>query len=156
MFYEGTIVETRRASRWKLDELAQRAGVSARTVRYYVQRGLVPAPEFRGPDTAYTEEHLTRLRAIRVLQARHLPLDAIEAALAGNPPAAVARIAEGEVPPELFGAPSLPRREPEDAPARWRRYTLAPGVELHVDEAAAEGARALVDALRREAARHGG
>ena len=51
-------METRRPSRWKLDELAERAGVSARTVRYYVQRGLVPAPEFRGPETAYGPEHV--------------------------------------------------------------------------------------------------
>ncbi len=159
-------MEARRPSRWKLDELAQRAGVSPRTVRYYVQRGLVPAPEFRGPDTAYTEEHLTRLRAIRALQERHLPLDAIESALAGRTTADIARIAAGEALPEgvgaaVTGATPAASREPEraqtdDEPARWLRYVLAPGVELHVDESAGEEARALADALRREAARRAG
>ncbi|MFO0605188.1 MAG: MerR family transcriptional regulator [Polyangiales bacterium] len=159
-------MEARRPSRWKLDELAQRAGVSPRTVRYYVQRGLVPAPEFRGPDTAYTDDHLTRLRAIRALQERHLPLDAIEAALANRTTADIARIASGEALPEgvgaaVTGATSAPAREPERAttdaePARWLRYVLAPGVELHVDESAGDEARALADALRREAARRVG
>lgn len=166
MSYE-TRVEARRPSRWKLDELAQRAGVSPRTVRYYVQRGLIPAPEFRGPDTAYTDDHLTRLRAIRALQERHLPLDAIEAALAGRTTADIARIASGEALPEgvgaaVTGATSAAAREPErattadDEPARWLRYALAPGVELHVDESAGDEARALADALRREAARRAG
>ena len=89
-------MDERRPQRLKIDELAERAGVSPRTVRYYVQRGLLPAPEFRGPDTAYGEEHLHRLKAIRVLQERHLPLDAIEATLASRsvpcgPPTAVCR-----------------------------------------------------------------
>ena len=35
-------------SAYKLDDLAAAAGVSPRTVRYYVQRGLLPAPPFRG------------------------------------------------------------------------------------------------------------
>lgn len=149
-------METRRTSRWKLDELAQRAGVSPRTVRYYVQRGLVPAPEFRGPDTAYTDEHLARLRAIRALQDRHLPLDAIEAALQGRSPAAVARIAEGELPADLLGPPKAASEEArEDVAPRWSRYALAPGLELHLDEAASEEVRALAEALRREAAKHG-
>ena len=50
---------------YKLEELARAAGTSPRTVRYYVQRGLLPAPAFRGKDTAYGPEHLVRLRAIR-------------------------------------------------------------------------------------------
>ena len=111
----------------KLSELAERAGVSARTVRYYVQRGLLPAPEFRGRDTVYGEEHLVRLRAIRRLQERFLPLDAIQVELERHDPAALAKIAAGtEVP--LPAAP-LPRVA---IPDRWERFELAPGVELFV------------------------
>jgi DNA-binding transcriptional MerR regulator len=66
---------------YKIDELAKAAGVSPRTVRYYVQRGLLRAPEFKGRDTVYTGEHLLRLRGIKVLQERFLPLDAIQAEL---------------------------------------------------------------------------
>lgn len=67
---------------YKLDELAREAGTSTRTVRYYVQRGLLPAPAFRGKDTSYSREHLVRLKAIRRLQEAFLPLDAIAVELA--------------------------------------------------------------------------
>lgn len=145
-----------RSSRYKLDELAERAGVSARTVRYYVQRGLLPAPEFRGPDTAYGEEHLLRLRAIRALQARHLPLDAIEAALASRSLDELARVARGEAPEGVDVTPPVSRpAAPEAAPAveRVTRHRLAPGLELHVSDRAAPEVRALADSLLREAAR---
>lgn len=140
----------------KLDELAERAGVSPRTVRYYVQRGLLAAPEFRGPDTAYGDEHLERLRAIRVLQERHLPLDAIEAMLASRSLDEVARIARGHVPAAV-DATALVSRSPLSSNAalveRITRHTLAPGLELHVSDRASPEVRALADTLLREAAR---
>src|SRR5690242_9918497 len=80
---------------WKLEELAQRAGVSPRTVRYYVQRGLLPAPRFRGRDTVYAQDHLLRLFAIRRLQERYLPLDAIQEHLSRRSTADLQRIVEG-------------------------------------------------------------
>src|SRR4051794_39849484 len=82
----------------KLEELATRAGVSPRTVRYYIQRGLLPAPDFKGPDTAYGEKHLLGLRAIRKLQDAYWPLDAIANALAGKDEAALKKLAEGPLP----------------------------------------------------------
>lgn len=147
-----------RSPRWKLDELAERAGVSARTVRYYVQRGLVPAPEFRGPETAYGPEHLARLKAIRVLQARHLPLDAIQAALASRTHDEVARIAKGELPAALDATPPLSRSDDDALPEGEgvTRYTLAQGLELHIHDTASPQVRALADALRREAAHREG
>ena len=57
-----------------LAQLADRANVSQRTVRYYIQQGLLPSPETRGPGAHYTAEHLDRLRLIRRLQREHLPL----------------------------------------------------------------------------------
>ncbi|MGZ3460089.1 MAG: helix-turn-helix domain-containing protein, partial [Archangium sp.] len=77
---------TKTRKEWKLTELAEAAGVPPRTVRYYVQRGLLPAPPFKGPDTVYGEEHLLRLKAIRALQAKFLPLDAIQVELARRGP----------------------------------------------------------------------
>ena len=68
---------------WKLDELAREAGVAPRTVRYYVQRGLLPPPVFRGPDTVYEERHLLRLLAIRRLQQAFLPLERIAVEIDG-------------------------------------------------------------------------
>src|SRR5262249_19567514 len=84
---------------YKLDEVARAAGTSARTVRYYVQRGLLPAPVFRGKDTAYGHEHLVRLRAIRKLQDAFFPLDAIAVELERRSLAGIERIADGtEIP----------------------------------------------------------
>src|SRR5687767_15979968 len=45
----------------KLDELAERAGVAPRTVRYYVQRGLLPAR---------SEEHTSELQSLAYLVCR--------------------------------------------------------------------------------------
>ncbi len=56
-----------------LNDLCQQSGVTARTVRYYVQQGLLPSPGL-GAGARYGEGHLARLRLIRRLQAEHLPL----------------------------------------------------------------------------------
>ncbi|MDB5215204.1 MAG: MerR family transcriptional regulator [Myxococcaceae bacterium] len=84
---------------YKIDELARAAGMSVRTVRYYVQRGLLPAAAFRGKDTAYDHGHLTRLRAIRRLQEAFFPLDAIAAELDGRTAHEIEAIADGNVTP---------------------------------------------------------
>lgn len=153
------MADQRRHSRWKLDELAERAGVSPRTVRYYVQRGLLPAPEFRGPDTAYGEEHLARLRAIRALQERHQPLDAIQALLDSRSVDEIARIGRGELPAGVDVAATLARPVEPAATApteRITRHLLAPGLELLVNDHATPGVRALAERLLREAARREG
>src|SRR5690242_6511972 len=85
---------------YKLEDLARAAGVSPRTVRYYVQRQLLPPPVFRGRDTAYSTDHLVRLRAIKRLQDRHLPLDVIQAELARRSPAELERLADGKDDPD--------------------------------------------------------
>ena len=61
--------------------LADAAGVTPRTVRYYVQQGLLPSPNKRGPGTRYGQPLLERLRLIKLLQRRHLPLNEIRAQL---------------------------------------------------------------------------
>ena len=59
---------------YDLSELADRAQVTTRTVRYYISQGLLPAAEGRGPSARYEEAHLSRLLLIRQLQRQHLPL----------------------------------------------------------------------------------
>jgi DNA-binding transcriptional MerR regulator len=61
--------------------LADAAGVTPRTVRYYVQQGLLPSPNKRGPGTKYGQPLLDRLKLIKLLQRRHLPLTEIRAQL---------------------------------------------------------------------------
>ena len=60
-----------------LAQLSEQAGVSQRTVRYYIQQGLLPSPDARGPGAHYGIEHLERLTLIRKLQREHLPLGEI-------------------------------------------------------------------------------
>jgi DNA-binding transcriptional MerR regulator len=60
--------------RYSLTDLADLAGVTPRTVRYYLAQGLLPAVGQRGPRTTYDQGHLARLRLIRRLQGEHLPL----------------------------------------------------------------------------------
>ncbi len=146
---------------WKLAELAAAVGVSPRTVRYYVQRGLLPAPPFRGPDTVYGEEHLLRLKAISVHQARFLPLDAIQVELARLGPDALRALAESEGTPtpepvralEVAersppGCVPAPRADSQPKVAGYRRWELAPGLELHLADTADTKVRALAERVR--------
>ncbi len=148
-------------SAYKIDELAQKASVSPRTIRYYVQRGLLPAPEFRGKDTAYGREHLLRLQAIKRLQEAHLPLDEIQSRLMAASDREIERMAASGVPGpddrEPIATPQGgrggPYRAPSDqdpapppspitsSPERWDRIRLAPGLELHVRSDAGPEAR---------------
>ena len=61
-----------------LDELTERTGVSARNVRFYASRGLVPAPVRRGRSGYYGPDHVARLELVRELQGHGFTLSAIE------------------------------------------------------------------------------
>lgn len=60
-----------------LAELAQESGVAARTIRFYIARGLVEGPVRAGRAAPYEERHLDRLREIRAMQERGLTLTEI-------------------------------------------------------------------------------
>ncbi len=122
-----------------IDELCRLSGFSRRTVRYYVQEGLVNPPAARGRGGYYSEVHVRQLARIRELQERGYRLEAIRGLLAGaeklgkrevsgsgSPPVAEIRGPEAEWPaaPALSGT-QYPR-------ALWSRIALAPGVELHI------------------------
>src|ERR1700730_9220639 len=59
-----------------IQELADRAEVTTRTIRYYVEQGVMPPPE-RGRPAEYTEEHVARLALIKRLKEQYLPLEEI-------------------------------------------------------------------------------
>lgn len=70
-----------------IDELAARAGVTVRTVRFYGTKGLLPPPEIgRRRVGHYGREHLARLELIEELQERGMTLAAIERYLRQLPP----------------------------------------------------------------------
>ena len=136
-----------------LAELSARADVSPQTVRYYIQQGLLPEPETRGPGAHYGTEHLERLTLIRQLQREHLPLAEIRRRIETLSPAEIRKLASQSPkrPPSSAAAyirhvlsestPSLAKSTPAPAQAfdlgsttrsQWDRIVLAPDVELHV------------------------
>ena len=64
---------------YTIGELAEKAGVTPRTIRYYTAEGLLPAPETRGRYALYADEHLRRLQLIARLKEAYLPLEEIKA-----------------------------------------------------------------------------
>jgi DNA-binding transcriptional MerR regulator len=101
--------------RYAIGDLADLGGVSRRTVRYYVQEGLLPAPLGVGRGNHYGPAHLDRLLKVKALQESGRTLDEIRQTLHQR-----SRRAEQ---PELAPPPER---------AIWRRITLAPGLELNV------------------------
>ena len=139
-----------------LAELADRTGVSERTIRYYIQFGLLPAPEGAGPKTRYSRNHLGRLRLIRMLQDRHLPLSEIRKVLAQHSDQEIEKMAEEPAARSRSSAldyvqsllysgraamsaqfrlsrEALEQRSAaQEARSHWERISIAPDIELHV------------------------
>ncbi len=101
--------------RYSVGELAELGGVSRRTVRYYVQEGLIRVPHGLGRGAHYDDEHLEQLLRVKALQERGMTLDAIRAGLLRK-----------DVPTPVTPTPLLVSR------SRWTRVELMPGVELQL------------------------
>jgi DNA-binding transcriptional MerR regulator len=100
---------------YSLDEVAALAGVTARTVRYYIAQGLVDRPEGEKRGAHYLHRHLEQLLLVRRWSDAGLSLERIRELLAGAP----------EDPP--------PRAVRPGTVEVWSRVTLADGLELHVE-----------------------
>ena len=79
------------ARHFTLDELAALSGLPARTVRYYIQLGLVDRPIGETRAAHYTQRHLEQLLEIRRWTRAGLSLERIRELLSGAPPQAPAR-----------------------------------------------------------------
>jgi DNA-binding transcriptional MerR regulator len=147
---------------YTIHELAEAAGVSPRTIRYYTAEGLLPASDTRGKYVLYTEDHLLRLRLVLRLKELHLPLSEIANRMEYLSTAQVQQLLDEDthhdsthhdnsaadyIAQVLAGqsarpAPPPARRKPAPRPAPhpatepepWRRLKLAPDVELHYRE----------------------
>ena len=95
-------------SRYSIAQLADLAGINRRTVRYYVQRNLLPPPFGSGRGSYYDERHLERLLEIRDLQLKGIPLSEIDSSPSPTPAPVV-------FPTEV-----------------WTRIHISKGVELHL------------------------
>ena len=224
--YSGAMAET--AHTMTMEEIAAASGVPVRTIRFYITNRLLPGPGGRGRAAAYGEEHLLRLRVIRLLVEHHVPLEKIRQRLEGlamadlqavlaeeaaraeierdvdaaspreyiagllrharqgrfadaaeqylprampAPTQSVPPAAPAALPPSVTGplpapipppaatrARAVPVPAPQAPPASpappavarpsgqdWRRWELAPGVELHVRDDAAQVYAGLID-----------
>jgi DNA-binding transcriptional MerR regulator len=92
-----------------LAELAEASGLPARTIRFYISRGLLDGPAKPGRGAEYSPEHLVRLRQIQKLQADGRMLSDIARKLGG-------------VEPERGAAP----------PAAWWQHVVAEDVMVWV------------------------
>ena len=92
-----------------LQQLGERADVPGRTVRFYIQKGLLPGPEGEKRGAYYTESHLAELLRIRQWQEAGLSLDAIAGLLQARsePPVEPARPGAVEVRSHLIVADGL-------------------------------------------------
>jgi DNA-binding transcriptional MerR regulator len=123
---------------YAIGDLAELGGITRRTVRYYVQEGLIPPPLGRGRGRHYTESHLERLLEVKALQEKGLSLEAIRTHFQArseppvqylavdNAPAASASMDYSPPTPESSAAPLATSR------SSWTRIEIAPGLELHV------------------------
>lgn len=75
---------------YSVDELAAMFGLRRRTIRYYVERRVLPPPKGgRGPAAHYTDEHVRLLRAVRSdVHDRVTLADLAERRLIGSKPGA--------------------------------------------------------------------
>lgn len=64
--------------RLTLKELAKASDVSERTIRYYIQEGVLLPPYGAGPASRYGLEHLARLSLVRRFKSALLPLSQIK------------------------------------------------------------------------------
>jgi DNA-binding transcriptional MerR regulator len=93
-----------------LADIAEASGLPARTIRFYIARGLLSGPVKGGRNAAYTAEHVAQLEGIKRLQA------------AGHTISEIARI--------LGGGPA--EQEPEADAALWQQYAIAEDVIVWV------------------------
>lgn len=62
---------------YRMEELAEAAGITPRTLRFYRERGLIPPPRREGRIAWYGPHHLARLRTIAALLERGHTLNGI-------------------------------------------------------------------------------
>ena len=121
-----------------IDELCALVDLPRRTVRYYIQEGLVDRPAGAKRGAYYTRRHVEQLMTVRTWQRAGLSLERIRELVSEG--------AESASP-----LPPPRRRRPGDVTLRTH-VTLSPGVELVIDpQEAGLGAEAVRAIVRRAA-----
>ncbi|MFG3117404.1 MerR family transcriptional regulator [Streptomyces sp. NPDC048197] len=110
--------DRRPAREFRMTELAEEAGITVRTLRFYRERKLIPPPRREGRIAWYNEHHLARLHTIGALLERGHTLGGIAELLAA--------FESGRDVGELLGLrPALLPPWSEETPVRLRPEQLA-------------------------------
>lgn len=133
-------------ARYWISELADVTGVSTRTIRYYIEEGLLPSPEIQGKYSIFDEEYVIRLRLIKFLKEAYLPLREIKLLLdQWDMGQMLARLSEFEQDPfhaarNLRGliSPNLPSpdREAKESAAEYLSQVMQSPRRLNRSESA--------------------
>lgn len=107
-------------TKYKISELAEVAGVTVRTVRYYVSKGLLTPPKEDGLYSYYSEINLKELKLIKAYREEYLPLDVIREKLLNK---------EMDVDVDLKVSNFI-----GEADFLYRKVLVVPGLELNVRE----------------------
>ena len=65
--------------KYTIEQLSELTGYSRRTIRYYIEEGLLDSPAGRGKGGFYFDSHLNKLGIIKKLQEKGMSLSAIAA-----------------------------------------------------------------------------
>ncbi len=77
-----------------LEDLSTYSGLSLRTLRYYIQEGILQGPDSRGKYARYSQEHLDRIELIRRLKELRLPLQEIGQIIENMTPEEISKVRE--------------------------------------------------------------
>lgn len=124
---------------YDIEALAEKAGVTRRTVRFYVQTGLLPPPNGAGRGARYDEGHLRRLLEIGEQKGTGRTLDDIRGAPA-KPEGPASRPLPRPLP---LLPPSVPF--PFPVPPPFESSPFLRGTEPILRGRAAEGVEVLLD-----------
>lgn len=92
-----------------IDDLTTLSGYSRRTIRYYIQIGLLDPPAGRGRGGFYNDSHVNKLKQIKALNEKGMSLTAI-----------INYFKSGSIPEESYERDI------------WIKYAISDGVEFSV------------------------
>jgi len=127
------------ANKFTIDDICALVEMNKRTVRYYIQKGLVDRPKGVGKGAFYGHSHLEQLLAIRKWKAAGLSLERIQDILAGQK--------NGEDNDKPIPPPLSHKRGAVEV---WSHMHVGDGIELHIEPKRAGVTPEQVRALFRE------
>ena len=132
---------------YNIEMLAKKTGTTRRTIRYYVQRGLIPNPEGGGRGHYYTTKHLELIKQIQSLRSQRVPLWMIKKML---PRAEETEVAKDEVVSHNHLKIAEPA-PPINHKSQWIRINIGDDVELSFRQGALsdEDQRAIQEFINR-------